>query len=113
METSQDLTKEAQEQIARDRAALMSQAVKEVAEMWNEKIAKSDARAAMDRQLHRDHMEAKHRADADKVDKTLDRIVGKKQRGRPKGSKNKPKPELVKPAQIGHIPDDDLIIRRS
>lgn len=36
----------------------------------------------------------------------------KRKRGRPVGSKNKAKPELVKPSLIGHIPPDDFIVRR-
>lgn len=43
---------------------------------------------------------------------TIKIIVAKRKRGRPKGSKNKPKPTLIRPELVGHIPEDDLIVRR-
>ena len=52
--------------------------------------------------------------DNGKLDRVLDSMIGeaKRGRGRPKGSKNKPKPELVKPSLIGHVPQNDLILLR-
>lgn len=67
--------------------------------------------------------------DNGKLDRVLDGMIGpevhplarpetiritvmKRKPGRPKGAKNKPKPQLVPPQHIGYLPDDDLIIRR-
>lgn len=42
----------------------------------------------------------------------VDVIKTARKRGRPAGSKNKPKAELVRPSLIGHVPANDLIINR-
>jgi hypothetical protein len=66
----------------------------------------------------------------DKHQETIDRIIGKSKargkvargmkaeevgieptkRGRPKGSKNKPKPQVAKASEIGYVPKNDLIL---
>lgn len=55
------------------------------------------------------------KADNGKLDRVLDSMVGKpaKKRGRPLGSRNKPKPPDTRPGYIGHIPEPaDLIFGR-
>ena len=63
---------------------------------------------------YRAEFESIHAAKAEsaKLDRVLDSMVGKTKRGRgrPQGSKNKPKLLLVQPEQIGYIPEDDLVI---
>lgn len=111
------IAEQAHAKVAKEREALMTKARVVVEEEWRQRFIEDYHLTDQRRQFHADHMAAVRRAEADKVkkvDDTLDRIIGpvKKKRGRPVGRKNKPKPELVAPTQIGHVPDDDLILPR-
>jgi hypothetical protein len=111
------IAEQAHQKIAQEREQLMTKAEAEIEAEWQRRFAADAIQTKKDRQFHDDHMAAVRRAEADKVkkvDDTLDRIIGpiKRGRGRPKGTKNKPKQGFVIPSAIGHIPDDDLILPR-
>ena len=103
------LAEEAHKRIAEERDALMIKARNEVDAEWERKINQANLDISRSQRLHKDIMDAARRSEQldRKADETFDRIVGRKKRGRPLGSKNKPKVEFV-----GTEPEDDLIIRR-
>lgn len=117
LETLSPEVRETHERIAREREALKERFRKEFghtpkgeAMPHHFEETKNQIFAEIDKGYEGSHFDPKRVA---KTDKALDNIVGaKKKRGRPVGSKNKPKQQLVKPSEIGHIPPDDFIVRR-
>lgn len=107
------VAQQAHKNIVVERERLLAKARAEVEAEWAERIKRNDKEVAIARQIRQDHVAALRRVEAErssqKLDRVLDGIVGKPKRGRgrPKGSKNKPKTEIV-----GSIPGDDLIVRR-